>query len=146
MQPKMEQNQAVKKPAAHGPVPAFSQPLHVGKPNIGDRQAFLNRVNQILDDQWLTNNGPLVQELEHRVAELHGVRHCVAMCNGTIALEIAIRALGLSGEVIVPSYTFVATAHALSWQGITPIFADIDPATHNLDPVSVRRCITPHTT
>ena len=57
-----------------------------------------------------------------------GVRHCVAMCNGTIALEIAIRALDLKGEVIVPSYTFVATAHALQWQEITPIFADIDPA------------------
>ncbi len=67
------------------------------------------------------------------------------MCNGTIALEIAIRALGLTGEVIVPSWTFVATAHALSWQGITPVFADIDPATHNLDPAAVRRMITPRT-
>jgi dTDP-4-amino-4,6-dideoxygalactose transaminase len=68
------------------------------------------------------------------------------MCNGTIALEIAIRALGLEGEVIVPSYTFVATAHALHWQAITPVFADIDPDTHNLDPDSVRRMITPRTT
>ena len=68
------------------------------------------------------------------------------MCNGTIALEIAIRALGLEGEVIVPSYTFVATAHALQWQGITPVFADIDPATHNLSPAAVRRMITPRTT
>jgi dTDP-4-amino-4,6-dideoxygalactose transaminase len=68
------------------------------------------------------------------------------MCNGTIALEIAIRALGLTGEVIVPSYTFIATAHALHWQGITPVFADIDPDTHNLDPEAVRRMITPRTT
>ena len=68
------------------------------------------------------------------------------MCNGTIALEIAIRALGMTGEVIVPSYTFVATAHALHWQGITPVFADIDPHTHNLDPAAVRRMITPRTT
>jgi len=87
-----------------------------------------------------------VQEFEQRIAKRLGVKHCVAMCNGTIALEIAIRALGLSGEVIVPSWTFVATAHALYWQGITPVFADIDPATHNLDPAAVRRMITPRTT
>jgi dTDP-4-amino-4,6-dideoxygalactose transaminase len=68
------------------------------------------------------------------------------MCNGTIALEIAVRALGLEGEVIVPSWTFVATAHSLYWQGITPVFADIDPDTHNLDPDAVRRMITPRTT
>jgi dTDP-4-amino-4,6-dideoxygalactose transaminase len=67
------------------------------------------------------------------------------MCNGTVALEIAIRALGLKGEVIVPSYTFIATPHALSWQEITPVFADIDPATHNLDPASVERMISTRT-
>jgi len=130
----------------NGAPPAFDQPLHVGKPNIGDRDAFLQRVGQILDNQWLTNNGPMVQEFEQRISEYLGVKHCVAMCNGTVALEIAIRALGLSGEVIVPSWTFVATAHALYWQGITPVFADIDPATHNLDPAAVRRMITPRTT
>ena len=68
------------------------------------------------------------------------------MCNGTVALEIAIRALELEGEVILPSYTFIATAHALSWQGITPVFADIDPDTHNLDPSAIRKMITPKTT
>jgi len=68
------------------------------------------------------------------------------MCNGTIALEIAIRALGMTGEVIIPSYTFIATAHALHWQGITPVFADIDPETHNLDADAVRRMITSRTT
>ncbi len=68
------------------------------------------------------------------------------MCNGTIALEIAIRALELRGEVIVPSYTFIATAHALQWQEITPVFADIDPATQMLDPAAVRKMITPRTT
>lgn len=132
--------------AINGAPPAFSEPLHVGRPNIGDREAFLARVNKILDNQWLTNNGPMVQEFEQRIATHLGVKHCIAMCNGTIALEIAIRALGLEGEVIVPSWTFVATAHALYWQGITPVFADIDPATHNLDPDAVRRMITPRTT
>jgi len=132
-------------PAIHGAPPAFLQPLHVGQPNIINRDKFLAGVARALDNRWLTNNGPLVQEFEQRVADKLGVKHCVAMCNGTIALEIAIRALGLAGEVIVPSWTFVATAHALYWQGITPIFADIDPATHNLDPVAVRRMITPRT-
>lgn len=132
--------------AINGAPPAFVEPLHVGRPNIGDREAFLQRVNQILDNQWLTNNGPMVQEFEQRIAAHLGVKHCVAMCNGTIALEIAVRALGLGGEVIVPSWTFVATAHALYWQGITPVFADIDPVTHNIDPDAVRRMITPRTT
>jgi dTDP-4-amino-4,6-dideoxygalactose transaminase len=93
----------------------------------------------------LTNSGPLVEELERRIADFLGVGNCVTMVNGTVALEIAIRALGLSGEVIVPSFTFVATAHALHWQGITPVFADIDEDTHTLDPESVRRMITPRT-
>src|SRR5574337_2058261 len=118
--------------AINGAPPAFAEPVHVGRPNIGNREAFLHRVGQILDNHWLTNNGPMVQEFERRIAQYLGVKHCVAMCNGTIALEIAIRALGLEGEVIVPSWTFVATAHALYWQGITPVFADVNPATHNL--------------
>lgn len=132
--------------AIHGAPPAFEAPLHVGRPNLCNRDAFLAQVAGILDNQWLTNNGPVVQEFEARIARHLGVKHCVAMCNGTIALEIGIRALGLQGEVIVPSWTFVATAHALYWQGITPVFADIDPATHNLDPDAVRRMITPRTT
>lgn len=132
--------------ANNGAQPAFEQPLHVGRPNIGSREAFIQYVDDIFERRWLTNNGPLVQDLERRVADHHHVKHCVAMCNGTVALEIAIRALGLAGEVVVPSYTFIATAHALHWQGITPVFADIDPATHNLDPGAVRSMITPRTT
>ena len=127
-------------------VPAFDQPLHVGRPNIGSRESFLSYAEEIFNSRWLSNNGPMVQEFEKRVADYHGVKHCVAMCNGTIALEIAIRALGLTGEVIIPSYTFVATAHALHWQAITPVFADIDPVTHTLEPDAVRRMITPRTT
>ncbi|HEV2681311.1 MAG TPA: DegT/DnrJ/EryC1/StrS family aminotransferase [Rhodanobacter sp.] len=131
--------------AINGAEPAFDEPLHVGRPNVGSRETFMRLAGEMFDRQWLSNNGPLVQEFEQRVATYLGVKHCVAMCNGTIALEIAIRALGLTGEVIVPSWTFVATAHALYWQGITPVFADIDPATHNLDPDAVRRMITPRT-
>jgi dTDP-4-amino-4,6-dideoxygalactose transaminase len=132
--------------AIAGAPPAFVDPVHVGRPNIGDRAAFLSRVNDLLDRRWLTNNGPLVHELEQKLARYLGVRHVVAMCNGTIALEIAIRALGLKGEVILPSYTFIATAQALQWQEITPVFADIDPVTHNIDPAAVEKMITPRTT
>ena len=132
--------------AINGAPPAFDHPLHVGRPNIGNRESFLSHVGEIFDQRWLSNNGPKVQELEKRLADLHNVKHCIAMCNGTIALEIAIRAMKLEGEVIVPSYTFIATAHSLSWQAITPVFADIDPKTHNLDPDAVRRMITPRTT
>lgn len=131
--------------AIHGAPPAFAELLHVGRPNIGDRDRFLQRVNDIFDRRWFSNYGPLVQELEQKLAAHLGVRHCIAMSNGTVALEIAIRALGLTGEVIVPSYTFIATAHALQWQEITPVFADIDPNTHNLDPAAVERMITPRT-
>jgi dTDP-4-amino-4,6-dideoxygalactose transaminase len=99
----------------------------------------------MLDRRWLTNDGPLVKEFESRVAKSVGVEHCVAMCNATVALEIAIRALELRGEVIVPAYTFIATAHALQWQEITPVFADMDPRTHNLNPRCIERLITPRT-
>ena len=132
--------------AINGAPPAFEKPLHVGRPNIGSKERFYELAEQMFERRWLTNNGPLVQELEKKVAEYHEVKHCVAMCNGTIALEIAIRALGLEGEVIVPSYTFIATVHALHWQAITPVFADIDPATHTLDPEAVKKMITPRTT
>lgn len=126
--------------------PSDPVPLHVGRPNIGSREAFLKLAGDIFDRRVLSNNGPLVQAFEARIAELLDVRHCVAMCNGTVALEIAIRALDLHGEVIVPSYTFIATAHALHWQGITPVFADISTGTHNINPTAVERAITERTT
>jgi dTDP-4-amino-4,6-dideoxygalactose transaminase len=125
--------------------PAFEEPLHVGRPNQGNRGRLLERIEGILDRDWFTNNGPLVQEFEQRVAGMTGVKHCIAMCNGTVALEIAIRALGLTGEIIVPAYTFIATAHAVQWQEITPVFCDIDPRTHTLDPARVEGMITPRT-
>jgi dTDP-4-amino-4,6-dideoxygalactose transaminase len=132
--------------ALFGGRPAFERRLHVGRPNIGNRERLFQRLNQMLDNGWLSNAGPLVCEFERRVAEMIGVRHCVAMCNATIALEIAIRAAGMTGEVIIPSFTFVATAHALQWQQITPIFCDIDERTHLLDPQGVEKLITPQTT
>jgi dTDP-4-amino-4,6-dideoxygalactose transaminase len=125
--------------------PVFDDKLHVGRPNIGNRTHFLDLMNNMLDRRWLSNEGPYVKELESKIAEFIGVKHCIAMCNGTIALEIAIRALELKGEVIVPSFTFIATAHSLQWQEITPVFCDIDHRTHHLDPAAVEKMITPKT-
>ena len=86
----------------------------------------------MFDRRWLTNNGVFAQELERRIAEFLQVKHCILVCNATIGLEILVRALEWKGEVIVPSFTFIATAHALQWLGVKPVFCDIDPQTHNL--------------
>lgn len=132
--------------AIFGGSPAFNEQLHVGRPNIGDRERLLERINGLLDRRWLTNDGPCVEEFERRIAEMMGVEYCIAMCNATVALEIATRAAGLTGEVIVPSFTFIATAHALQWQEITPVFCDIDPSTYTIDPESAEQMISPRTT
>src|SRR4051812_47313335 len=127
-------------------MPLFEEPLHVGRPNIGNRDRLMERMADMLDRRWFTNHGPYVQALEQRLAELIGVKHCLAVCNATVGLEIAVRALGLRGEVIVPAFTFVATAHALQWQEITPVFCDIDRNRHLIDPDRVETMITPRTT
>jgi len=132
--------------AIFGGTPAFTQKLHVGCPNIGNREIFLRYVGDILDSRSLTNNGCLVRKLEKKIANIIGAKHCIVMCNGTTALEIAGRALELKNEVIMPSFTFIATAHSLQWQGITPVFCDIDPITHNIDTKKIEALITPRTT
>ncbi len=132
--------------AIFGGVPAFGKEMPVGRPNLGNREQLLDRINDILDRRWFSNNGVYVQEFEKKVADLLGVKHCIATCNGTVALEIAIRALELKGEVIVPSMTFIATAHALKWQEITPVFCDVEPDRFSSDPQSIEAMITPRTT
>ena len=129
----------------NGGAPAFAEPLHVGRPNIGDRARFLERAGAILDRRWLTNDGELVRTFERQVAAVSGVPHSVAVCNGTMALALAARALGLTGEVIVPSFTFVATAHVLEWHGLVPVFCDVDPRTHTIDPARAADLVTPRT-
>ena len=141
-----QEKQELEDLAVFGGEPSLDDKLYVGRPNIGDRERLLERINDILDRRWLTNSGHYVQEFEQKIAEMAGTRHCIATCNGTVALELAIRALNMTGEVIVPSFTFIATAHALQWQEITPVFCDIDPRTHTLDPKQVERMITPRTT
>jgi dTDP-4-amino-4,6-dideoxygalactose transaminase len=124
---------------------AFAEPLHVGRPNIGDRAQLHKRIEGALDRRWLANDGPLVAEFERRVADLMDVEYCVATASATAGLQLVARALGLTGEVVMPSFTFIGTAHALAWLGITPVFADIDPRTHNVDPAAVERMLSPRT-
>lgn len=109
--------QRERKPATLGGAPAFVQPVVVGGPWLPDREQVLALIGEVLDSGQLSNGGPCVAELERRVAALHDVRHCVATCNGTLALELALRAAQLTGEVVVPSFTFIATAHAVSRAG-----------------------------
>ncbi len=131
--------------AVFGGKPAFTHQIHVGRPNIGNRNELVEKFNQILDSGWLTNHGPMVTEFEKRLCDYLGVKNCITVCNGTLALEIAIKALDLKGEIIVPSFTFVATAHAIQWQEVTPVFVDIDPNTFNLQPDCIEEMVTPKT-
>jgi dTDP-4-amino-4,6-dideoxygalactose transaminase len=131
--------------AIRGASPRFETPLHVGCPNIPDRHAVHRRIDDAFDRRYLTNEGPLLREFEERVAERLGVRHCIATCNATAGLMVVARALGLQGEVIMPSFTFVGTAHAMRWLGLRPVFADVDPWTHTIDPVRVEEAVTEQT-
>jgi len=132
--------------AVLGGAPAFAEPLHVGRPNLGSITRLNERIRSTLEQRWLTNDGPLVREFESRLCEFLSVRHCIAVANATLGLEILARALDLSGEVLVPAFTFVATAHALAWLGLTPVPCDIDEATHCLDPAAVEAAVSSRTT
>jgi dTDP-4-amino-4,6-dideoxygalactose transaminase len=125
--------------------PILATPLHVGAPNMGPWHEFSELAQEIFRRRWLTNRGPLVIELEQKLQAYLQVDHVVLCANGTLALELAAQAAGLSGEVIVPSFTFIASAHALQWQGLKPVFCDIDPLTYNIDPEAIEALITPAT-
>jgi dTDP-4-amino-4,6-dideoxygalactose transaminase len=127
--------------ALFGGVPLFAEPIHVGRPNIGNRENLLKRLTAALDSRWLSNGGPLVHEFEERIAAQAGVRHCVATSSATRGIEVLARALDIKGRVIVPSFTFIATVNALRWVGLEPVFCDVDPATHNLDPAKVEELL-----
>lgn len=131
--------------AAFGGPPAFRKPLHVGQPILINPDSMLADFDSVMRSGQLTNNGPRLQEFESAIARVCRTKHAIATCNATIALQIAARALHLSGEVIVPAFTFIATAHALEWIGLDPVFADVDPQTHTLDLKSAEECITPRT-
>lgn len=130
-----------------GGSPAFETPLHVGRPNIGDKRRFLQLAEEALDRRWLSNDGVLVKDFEARLQRLLGVRHVILVTNATVGLELAFRSVigDRRGEVIVPSYTFVATAHVPLWCGCTPVFADVDPQTHQLTAATIAPHITSRT-
>ena len=135
-----------KRLAIFGGAPTFDEQLHVGRPNLASTQDILDVFAGILESKWLTNDGGWVHRLEADIESYLNVKHCVVVANGTLGLEIAARALMPEhGEVIMPSFTFAATPHALAWQGYTPVFADIDPITHVLDPVDLEARITEDT-
>ena len=119
--------------------------LHVGAPNIGDRELFDRLVDGIFERRWFTNGGEVEKEFEAKLCDFLGVKHCIPVCNATIGLQLACHALELTGEVIVPAFTFVATPHAVRWEGLNPVFADIDRATHTICPKSVESLISDQT-
>ena len=120
--------------------------IKVTPPLLPDLGAFNEYLKQIWDKQWITNNGEFHHQLEKALAEYLGVPYISLFTNGTLPLITALQALRITGEVITTPYSFVATTHALWWNGIKPVFVDIDPKTGNLDPNKVEAAITPRTT
>lgn len=122
------------------------KPTYVTQPFLPPLEEFQSYLEGIWESKWLTNGGPHHQRLEAMLAEYLGVRHLALFSNGTIALVTALQALRIAGEVITTPFSFVATAHSLLWNGIRPVFADINPETLNLDPERIAAAITPQTT
>lgn len=123
-----------------------SPPIFVTQPLLPPLEEFVPYLQQIWDNKWLTNSGPFHQQLEQALCDYLGVKHIALFANGTIALMTALQVLRITGEVITTPYSFVATAHSLLWNGIKPVFVDIDPVALNLDASKIEAAITPQTT
>lgn len=121
-------------------------PVYVTQPNLPSLDEFIPYLQQIWDSKILTNGGPYHQQLEQALCNYLGVKHLSLFTNGTIALVTALQSLRIAGEVITTPYSFVATAHSLLWNGIKPVFIDVDANTLNLDPAKIEAAITPNTT
>ncbi|MDF3822162.1 dTDP-4-amino-4,6-dideoxy-D-glucose aminotransferase VioA [Leptospira sp. 96542] len=121
-------------------------PVYVTQPHLPPLEEFIPYLKEIWDSKILTNGGPCHQQLEAALCDYLGVKHISLFTNGTIALVTALQALRMTGEVITTPYSFVATAHSLLWNGIKPVFVDVDPDTLNLDPAKIESAITPQTT
>ncbi|AGI26634.1 hypothetical protein H681_23835 [Pseudomonas sp. ATCC 13867] len=120
--------------------------INVTKTYLGDLEKFKGYVEQIYATGWLTNHGPFATALEERLQEYLGVRNVILTCNGTIALQVAYRALGVTGSAVTTPFSFVATSSTLQWESIRPRFADIDARTWNLDPARIEASLAPDTT
>ena len=122
------------------------QQIYVTQPYLPPLDEFIPYLEKIWESKQLTNNGPFHQQLEQALGEYLGVEHIALFTNGTIALITALQSLRITGEVITTPYSFVATSHALLWNGIKPVFVDIERDTFNLDPAKIEAAITPQTT
>lgn len=120
-------------------------PIHVTRPSLAALADYADILAGVWERGILTHNGPLVQQLERELEGYLGVRHLAAVTNGTLALQLAIRALGLRGEIITTPFSWVATISSIIWEGCRPVFVDIDPETLNLDPARIEARITRHT-
>lgn len=127
-------------PAMRGGTPPFDTLVPLAWPDVPSADELDGAVARILESRVLTN-GPFVRQLEQRVEERLGVRHCIAVASCTAGLTLVLRASELTGDVVLPSFTFTATAHAVAWNGLTPVFADVSPDTLTLDPSAVRRAV-----
>jgi len=124
----------------------FSDPIYVTRPLLPDLKEITIELQKIWDSKQLTNNGPKHQELEEEIRRSLKVPHISLFNNGTIALIVAVNSLRILGEVITTPFTFPATPHVLAWNGITPIFCDIDDKTMNIDATKIEQMMTPRTT
>lgn len=126
--------------------PSRKEPVYVTQPHLPPLNEFIPYLEEIWAKKTLTNGGPFHHQLEQALCDYLGVEHLALFTNGTIALVTALQALRIGGEVITTPYSFVATSHSLLWNGIKPVFADVDPVTLNLDPARIEAAITPETT
>lgn len=120
--------------------------IPVTQPFLPELSELIPYLEQIWDNRWLTNNGPFHQQLEAELCRYLGVEHVSLFNNATIALITALQAMRISGEVITTPYSFVATSHSIMWNGLEPVFVDIDPKTFNIDPAKIEAAITSRTT
>ncbi|SOE53048.1 dTDP-4-amino-4,6-dideoxygalactose transaminase [Burkholderia sp. D7] len=126
--------------------PIVDERMYVTQPHLAPLDEFIPYLEKIWQSKVLTNGGPFHQQFEKALCEYLGVKHLALFTNGTLALVTALQALRITGEVITTPYSFVATAHSLLWNGIKPVFVDVDPHTLNLDPAKIEAAITPQTT
>jgi dTDP-4-amino-4,6-dideoxygalactose transaminase len=124
----------------------MDKPIYVTQPSMPPLDEFVVYLEKIWDSKILTNNGPMHQEFEKVLCDYLGVKYISLFSNGTLALITALQALRITGEVITSPFSFVATTHALWWNGIKPVFADIEPDFFNLNPDKIEAAISPHTT
>lgn len=119
--------------------------IPVTKPFLPSQNEFIAYTQGIWHRQWVTNMGPLASQLEMELKSYLGLNHLLFVTNGTIAIQMAIKALNITGEIITTPFSFVATTSSIVWEGCVPVFVDIDPVTLNMDPLKIENAITPNT-